>query len=62
MKEEKKKGNPIAGMIHKLKLDKNQITLLLTNNVDEDEEGAMSAPAQLVHLVNDLLDSRLTLI
>jgi len=37
VKDEKKKGDPIAGMIHRLKLETNEITLLL-NAQDQTEE------------------------
>jgi len=36
VKDEKKAGNPLANLIHKLNLEKNQVTLLL-DAADEDE-------------------------
>lgn len=39
VKDEKKAGNPLANMIHKLNLEKGQVTLLLDAiNDDEDEQ------------------------
>ena len=38
IKEERRAGNPVAGMIHSLQLDQNKVTLLLSNNLDEDDE------------------------
>lgn len=35
VKGEKKSGNPVAGLIDKLHLEKNCMTLLLSNNLDE---------------------------
>ena len=37
VKDEKKSGNPLANMIHKLNLEKNQVSLLL-DAVNEDDE------------------------
>eukprot|EP00742_Colponemidia_sp_Colp-10_P006806 GILJ01007293.1.p1 GENE.GILJ01007293.1~~GILJ01007293.1.p1 ORF type:complete len:963 (-),score=268.38 GILJ01007293.1:280-3018(-) len=48
IKEEKKKGNPIANMIHQLKLDSNQVTLLLDNNLAEGSEDDMTQPMNRV--------------
>ncbi|GMH40784.1 hypothetical protein BSKO_08688 [Bryopsis sp. KO-2023] len=38
IKEEAEGGNPIAGLIHSLQLDKNSITLLLEQEMDVEEE------------------------
>jgi predicted ribosome quality control (RQC) complex YloA/Tae2 family protein len=38
IKEERRSGNPVAGLIHSLQLDQNRVTLLLSNNLDEDDE------------------------
>eukprot|EP00793_Prasinoderma_coloniale_P005165 PRCOL_00000926-RA len=38
IKTEKKAGNPVAGLIHSLQLERNAITLLLRNTLDEDDE------------------------
>lgn len=39
IKEERRAGNPVAGLIHSLQLDQNKITLLLSNLLDEEEVG-----------------------
>lgn len=36
VKEEKKQGNPLANLIYKLNLDKNQVTLILDASNEED--------------------------
>ncbi|RVW71611.1 E3 ubiquitin-protein ligase UPL6 [Vitis vinifera] len=38
VKEEKKSGNPVAGLIDKLYLERNCMTLLLSNNLDEMDD------------------------
>ena len=38
IKEEKKAGNPLANLIHKLNLEKNQVTLLLDAANDDDND------------------------
>nr|GMD52521.1 CTP synthase-like [Ipomoea batatas] len=38
VKEEKKSGNPVAGLIDKLHLERNCMTLLLSNNLDEMDD------------------------
>jgi len=48
VKDEKKKGEPIACLIHRLKLDSNEVTLLLTNKLEDQEESAMTQAAELV--------------
>uniref|UniRef100_A0A0C3U817 NFACT RNA-binding domain-containing protein n=2 Tax=Geminigeraceae TaxID=589343 RepID=A0A0C3U817_GUITC len=48
VKEEGRKGNPIAQMIHGLKLDSNQITLLLTFGLDAMEEEEQTLPVVAV--------------
>lgn len=48
VKDEKKAGNPVAGLIHSLQLDKNQITLLLSNNLDDMDEDEKTWPADKV--------------
>jgi len=50
IKEEKKKGDPTANMIHKLHLDKNQVTLYLTNPSDEISDEELASPALLVDI------------
>jgi hypothetical protein len=39
IKEERRSGNPVAGLIHSLQLDQNKITLLLSNLLDDEEVG-----------------------
>lgn len=50
VKEEKKAGNPIAGLIDKLHLERNCITLLLSNNLDEMDEDEKTSPVDKVTL------------
>lgn len=38
VKDEKKSGNPLANMIHKLNLEKNQVSLLLDAVNEEDDQ------------------------
>ncbi|KAL9265588.1 Ribosome quality control complex subunit NEMF-like protein, partial [Drosera capensis] len=44
VKEEKKSGNPGAGLIDKLHLEQNSITLLLSNNLDEMDDDEKTQP------------------
>ncbi|KHN49088.1 Nuclear export mediator factor NEMF [Glycine soja] len=44
VKEEKKAGNPVAGLIDKLHLDRNCMTLLLNNNLDEMDDDEKTLP------------------
>lgn len=48
IKEEKKAGNPVAGLIHSLQLEKNQITLLLSNNLDDMDDDEKTQPVSKV--------------
>lgn len=48
IKEEKKAGNPVAGVIHSLQLETNQITLLLSNNLDDMDEEEKTRPVDKV--------------
>jgi hypothetical protein len=48
VKEERKAGNPVAGLIHSMQLEKNQITLLLSNNLDDMNEEEKTRPADRV--------------
>ncbi|KAJ7980438.1 Nuclear export mediator factor NEMF-like protein [Quillaja saponaria] len=50
VKEEKKSGNPVAGLIDKLHLEKNCITLLLSNNLDEMDDDEKTLPADKVEI------------
>lgn len=50
VKEEKKAGNPVAGLIHSLQLEKNRITLLLSNNLDDMDEDEKTRPADKVEV------------
>lgn len=52
VKEEKKNGNPIAAMIHRLKLETNQVTLLLTENKEDEDEDSLTRPAETVIIEN----------
>lgn len=44
VKEEKKSGNPVAGLIDKLNLERNCMTLLLGNNLDEMDDDEKTQP------------------
>lgn len=48
VKEERKAGNPVAGLIHSMQLEKNQITLLLSNNLDDMVEEEKTRPVDKV--------------
>jgi len=49
VKKEKKKGDPIANIIHQLKLETNQISLLLTNPIiAEDDENFGDKKPQII--------------
>lgn len=50
VKEEKKAGNPVAGLIHSMQLEKNQITLLLANNLDEMDDEQRTTPVMKVEV------------
>lgn len=50
VKEEKKSGNPVAGLIDKLFLERNCITLLLSNNLDEMDDDERTQPADKVEV------------
>ncbi|XP_042390963.1 nuclear export mediator factor NEMF-like isoform X1 [Zingiber officinale] len=50
VKEERKSGNPVAGLIDKLYLDRNCITLLLSNNLDEMDDDEKTAPVEKVEV------------
>ncbi|KAJ4807693.1 Nuclear export mediator factor NEMF [Rhynchospora pubera] len=50
IKEEKKHGNPVAGLIDKLHLERNCITLLLSNNLDEMDEEEKTSPVEKVEV------------
>lgn len=51
VKEEKKSGNPVAGLIDKLHLERNCITLLLSNDLDEMDEDEKTSPVDRVLLL-----------
>jgi len=38
VKEEQKAGNPLANLIFKLSLDKNQVTLILDGTNEDDDD------------------------
>ncbi|PWA86817.1 zinc knuckle CCHC-type [Artemisia annua] len=48
VKEEKKSGNPVAGLIDKLQLEKNSMSLLLSNNLDEMDDDEITQPVEKV--------------
>ncbi|KAL9251567.1 Ribosome quality control complex subunit NEMF-like protein [Drosera capensis] len=50
VKEEKKSGNPVAGLIDKLHLDHNCIILLLSNNLDEMDDDEKTQPVDKVEV------------
>lgn len=50
VKEEKRAGNPVAGLIDKLYLEKNSMTLLLSNNLDEMDDEEKTQPVDKVLL------------
>ncbi|GAV71665.1 zf-CCHC domain-containing protein/DUF814 domain-containing protein/FbpA domain-containing protein/DUF3441 domain-containing protein [Cephalotus follicularis] len=50
VKEEKKSGNPVAGLIDKLFLERNCMTLLLSNNLDEMDDDEKTLPADKVEV------------
>ncbi|KAL8490521.1 hypothetical protein ACS0TY_022516 [Phlomoides rotata] len=50
VKEEKKSGNPVAGLIDKLHLERNCVTLLLSNNLDEMDDDEKTQPVDKVEV------------
>lgn len=48
VKEEKKAGNPVTSLIDKLHLDRNCMTLLLNNNLDEMDDDEKTLPVDKV--------------
>lgn len=54
VKEEKKSGNPVAGLIDKLHLERNCMTLLLSNNLDEMDDDEKTLPVEKVLLLAEL--------
>ncbi|KAJ4967979.1 hypothetical protein NE237_014680 [Protea cynaroides] len=50
VKEEKKSGNPVAGLIDKLYLERNCMTLLLSNNLDEMDDDEKTRPVDKVEV------------
>ncbi|CAL4891663.1 unnamed protein product [Urochloa decumbens] len=50
IKEERKAGNPVAGLIDKLNFERNCITLLLSNNLDDMNEDEITAPVEKVEV------------
>ncbi|PON64888.1 Zinc finger, CCHC-type [Parasponia andersonii] len=50
VKEEKKSGNPVAGLIDKLHLERNCMTLLLSNNLDEMDDDEKTLPVDKVEV------------
>lgn len=58
VKEEKKSGNPVAGLIDKLHLEKNSMSLLLSNNLDEMDDDEITQPVEKVFYL-DFLSSKI---
>lgn len=54
VKEEKKSGNPVAGLIDKLNLERNCMTLLLSNNLDEMDDDEKTQPVDKVTIILQL--------
>ncbi|KAL9233066.1 hypothetical protein vseg_008106 [Gypsophila vaccaria] len=50
VKQEKKSGNPVAGLIDQLHLETNCLTLLLSNNLDEMDDEEKTLPADKVEV------------
>ncbi|XP_011071357.1 nuclear export mediator factor NEMF [Sesamum indicum] len=50
VKEEKKSGNPVAGLIDKLHLERNCMSLLLSNNLDEMDDDEKTQPVDRVEV------------
>ncbi|KAD5802906.1 hypothetical protein E3N88_14266 [Mikania micrantha] len=50
VKEEKKSGNPVAGLIDKLHLERNSMSLLLSNNLDEMDDDEITQPVKKVEV------------
>lgn len=50
IKEERRAGNPVAGLIDKLSFENNCITLLLSNNLDDMDEDEKTAPVEKVEV------------
>ncbi|XP_075104545.1 uncharacterized protein LOC107781168 [Nicotiana tabacum] len=50
VKEEKRSGNPVAGLIDKLHLERNCMTLLLSNNLDEMDDDEKTQPVDKVEV------------
>lgn len=50
IKEEQAAGNPVAALIHSLQLEKNQVTLILSNTLDDADEEEMARPAEKVEV------------
>ncbi|XP_014518587.1 nuclear export mediator factor NEMF isoform X2 [Vigna radiata var. radiata] len=50
VKEEKKAGNPVAGLIDKLHLERNCMTLFLSNNLDEMDDDEKTLPVDKVEV------------
>ncbi|KAK3002827.1 hypothetical protein RJ639_018858, partial [Escallonia herrerae] len=50
VKEERKSGNPVAGLIDKLHLERNCMTLLLSNNLDGMDDDEKTQPVDKVEV------------
>ena len=53
IRSEREAGNPIAALFHSLELESNQITVILSNNLDEecDDDEAQIRPATKVSIL-----------
>jgi hypothetical protein len=58
IKEERRGGNPVAGLIHSLQLEQNKATLLLVNMLDDEDEGDEEANTRAATKVCGLLAGR----
>lgn len=58
IKEERKAGNPVASLIDQLHLERNCITLLLSNNLDDMDDDEKTSPVDKVQHV--LIEVHLT--
>jgi hypothetical protein len=48
VKEQRKHGNPVAAIIHRVRLETNSITLLLSNSLDNADEDELTKPVRAV--------------
>lgn len=48
IKEERRAGNPVAGLVHSMNLAKGKISLMLSGDLDSMDEDEKTAPVQIV--------------